>query len=135
MSRRARAIPAWCALRSLGREGYRDLIDRCLTNAQRLVRWADEQPWLELMNAERMRETPFSIVCLRYTDAAWDADEHDRRNRDMLAALQADGRVYASTTVWDGKAAMRFAFDNWMTTEDDVAMIFDVLRDVRERTP
>ena len=48
-----------------------------------------------------------------------------------IAALQADGRIYASTTVWDGKAAMRFAFDNWMTTAADVEVIFDVLRDVR----
>ncbi len=133
MSRRVRAIPAWCALRSLGREGYRELVDRCLANAVKLARWVDEQPWLELMNAERMRETPFMVACVRYIDSAWDDEEHDRRNRALLAALQADGRVYASTTVWDGKAAMRFAFDNWMTTEADVEVIFDVLRDLREQ--
>lgn len=131
MSRRVRAISAWCALRSLGRDGYRDLIDRCIANARKLAGWVDEQPWLELMNAERMRETPFMVVCARFTDPAWDDDEHDRRNRELLAALQADGRIYASTTVWDGKAAMRFAFDNWMTTEADVDVVFDVLRDVR----
>jgi glutamate/tyrosine decarboxylase-like PLP-dependent enzyme len=131
MSRRVRAIAAWCALRSLGRAGYRELVDRCLANALKLAQWVDEQPWLELMNAERMRETPFMVVCVRFTDAAWDAEEHDRRNRDLLAALQADGRVYASTTVWDGKGAMRFAFDNWMTTDADVEVIFDVLTDVR----
>ena len=135
MSRRVRAIPAWCALRSLGSEGYRELVDRCLANAVKLARWVDEQPWLELMNAERMRETPFMVACVRFTDPTWDDEEHDRRNRELLAALQADGRVYASTTVWDGKAAMRFAFDNWMTTEADVEMIFDVLRDERERVP
>jgi glutamate/tyrosine decarboxylase-like PLP-dependent enzyme len=134
MSRRARAIPAWCALRSLGREGYREMIDRCLANALKLSQWAEEQAWLEVMNGERMRETPFMVVCLRYTDPGWDDEEHDRRNQELLAALQADGRVYASTTVWDGKAAMRFAFDNWMTTEEDVEVIFDVLRDVQEQT-
>jgi glutamate/tyrosine decarboxylase-like PLP-dependent enzyme len=134
MSRRVRAIPAWCALRSLGREGYRDLVDRCLANAVKLARWVDEQPWLELMNAERMRETPFMVACVRFTDPTWDDEEHDRRNRELLAALQADGRVYASTTVWYGKAAMRFAFDNWMTTGTDVEIIFDVLRDVRSRS-
>jgi glutamate/tyrosine decarboxylase-like PLP-dependent enzyme len=131
MSRRVRAVAAWCALRSLGRDGYREMIDRCIANAVKLARWADEQPWLELMNAGRMRETPFMVVCLRFTDPAWDAEEHDRRNRELLSALQADGRIYASTTVWDGQAAMRFAFDNWMTTDADVEVIFDVLRDVR----
>ena len=133
MSRRFRALPAWCALRSLGREGYREMIDRCIANAVKLARWIDEQPWLELMNAERMRESPFMIVCARFTDASWDGEEHDLRNHEMLATLQADGRVYASTTVWDDKAAMRFAFDNWMTTESDVDVIFQVLRDVYEQ--
>ena len=130
MSRRVRAIPAWCALRSLGRAGYRELIDRCIANAIKLARWIDEQPWLELMNAERMRETPFMVVCARFTDPSWDDDEHDRRNRELLAALQADGRIYASTTTWEGKAAMRFAFDNWMTTDADVETAFDAIRDV-----
>lgn len=134
MSRRFRALPAWCALRSLGREGYRDLVERCISNATRLARWIDEQSWLELMNAERMREAPFIIVCARYTDPSWDDDEHDRRNGELLDALQADGRVYASTTRWEGKTAIRFAFDNWMTTESDVDIICDVLRDVREHT-
>ena len=133
MSRRFRALPAWCALRSLGRTGYREMIDRCLTNAWKLSRWADEQPWLELMNAERMRETPFSIVCLRFTDPQWDVAEHDSQNRKLLAALQADGRIYASTTQWEGKAAMRFAFDNWMTTSEDVDLIFDVLNELRPK--
>jgi glutamate/tyrosine decarboxylase-like PLP-dependent enzyme len=131
MSRRSRAIPAWCALRSLGREGYRELVDRCLANALKLARWVDEQPWLELLNADRMRETPFMVACVRFTDPTWDDAEHDRRNRELLEALQADGRVYASTTVWEGKAAMRFAFDNWMTTSDDVDVIIAVLEGLR----
>ncbi|HEV2127811.1 MAG TPA: pyridoxal-dependent decarboxylase [Thermomicrobiales bacterium] len=133
MSRRARAIPAWCALRSLGREGYRELVDRCIGNARKLAEWVDAESGLELMNADRMRETPFMIVCVRFTNPSWDDEEHDRRNRERLASLQADGRVYASTTVWDGKAAMRFAFDNWMTTEADVETICAVLRELRDQ--
>ena len=133
MSRRARAIPAWCALRSLGREGYRALVERCIDNARSLASWIDAEPGLELLNAERMRSTPFNIVCARFTDPDWYADEHDRRNRELLAALQADGRVYASTTVWEGKAAMRFAFDNWMTSEADVDIACSVLGELRDR--
>ena len=131
MSRRFRALPAWCALRSLGRDGYGQLVDRCIANATRLGEWIDDQPWLELMNAERWRDQSFIIVCARFTDPSWDDAEHDRRNRELLHAIQSDGRVYASTTQWDGKAAMRFAFDNWMTTPEDVDIITDVLEDVR----
>lgn len=128
MSRRFRALPAWCALRSLGRDGYRTMIDRCLSNAHRLGTWIDTQPWLELMNAEGWREQPFIIVCARFTDPTWDDAEHDHRNRELLTALQASGRVYASTTVWEGHTAMRFAFDNWMTTEQDVDAICGELK-------
>ncbi len=120
MSRRFRALPAWCALRSLGRDGYRDLIDRCLANAARLGQWIDEQPWLELMNAERWREQPFIIVCVRFTDPAWGDEEHDTKNRELLARIQRSGRIFASGTEWEGRTAIRFAFDNWMTTEADV---------------
>lgn len=123
MSRRFRALPAWCALRSLGREGYRDLIDRCLANATKLGRWIDEQPWMELMNAERWREEPFIIVCARFTDPAWNDEEHDRQNRELLTTLQRSGKVYASGTEWEGQAAIRFAFDNWMTSGDDVDLV------------
>lgn len=130
MSRRFRALPAWCALRSLGRSGYRDLIDRCLRNAALLGDWIDRQPWMELMNAPCWRKHPFIIVCTRFTDPGWSDEEHDLRNRELHAALQRDGRIYASTTEWEGKAALRFAFDNWMTTEKDVELIFTVLQDV-----
>lgn len=130
VSRRFRALPAWCALRSLGRSGYRELIDQCLANAALLGEWIDRQPWIEVLNGEAWREHPFIIVCARFTDPAWSDDEHDVRNRELLAAIQQDGRVYASTTEWESKAALRFAFDNWMTTEQDVELIFTVLEDV-----
>jgi glutamate/tyrosine decarboxylase-like PLP-dependent enzyme len=130
MSRRARAIPAWCALRSLGREGYRELVERCIANASRLAEWVDSGPGLELMNVPRVQERPFNIVCARFTSPTWDDEQHDRHNRELLAQLQTDGRVYASATVWEGSAAFRFAFDNWMTSSRDVDTIIEVLRDI-----
>jgi hypothetical protein len=78
---------------------------------------------MELMNAERWREEPFIIVCARFTDPAWNDEEHDRRNRELLTTLQRSGKVYASGTEWKGQAAIRFAFDNWMTSEDDVDLV------------
>lgn len=134
MSRRFRALPAWCALRSLSRDGYRDLVDRCIDNAAGLGQWVDDQPWLELMNGDNWREEPFIIVCARYTDPGWNDAEHDANNRELLVKLQRAGRVYASGTEWEGKAAMRFAFDNWITSSEDVDVICEGLEQLRSTT-
>ena len=123
MSRRFRALPAWCALKAYGREGYRAMVERCVDNAIAFIAWLDETPGLELMNAERLRESPLNIVCFRFSCAGTTGEEADEFNRRAAAFIQADGRAFVSGTVWDGRRAMRAAFDNWATTLDDVKIL------------
>ena len=65
------------------------------------------------------------------------AEEHaaDDLNRRAVRALQADGRVFVSGTVWAGRAAIRAAFDNWMTGTHDVAILKQAVAEVRDRPP
>lgn len=130
-SRRFRALSAWCSLKSLGRAGYREMIEGCIANARDLAAWVDEQPGMELMNADRYRAIPFNIVCFRYIDAGLDASATDALNRRAVEAIQHSGRVFVSGTTWNGRAAIRAAFVNWSTMPDDVAILKDVLRDAR----
>lgn len=130
-SRRFRALSAWCSLKSLGRTGYREMVERCIANARDLAAWVDEQPGMELMNADRYRAIPFNIVCFRYIDAGLDASATDALNRRAVEAIQHSGRVFVSGTTWNGRAAIRAAFVNWSTMPDDVAILKDVLRDAR----
>ena len=125
MSRRFRALAAWCALKAYGRAGYRELVERCCANAAAFAAWVDATPGLELA-----APAPLNIVCFRVVPAGLDAGAQDERNRAAIPALQADGRVLVSGTVWNGRAAIRAAFDNWATSAHDVAILQDAVREV-----
>ena len=106
-SRRSRAFAAWAALRSLGRSGVADLVDRCCSHARRFASLLSDVPGLELLN-----DVVLNQVLLRFADdAATDA---------VIAAVQADGTCWLGGTVWQGRRAMRISVSNWSTTEDDV---------------
>ena len=125
MSRRMRALPVWCALRAAGREGYREMVERCLDNAAGFAAWVEATPGLELL-----APAPTIIVCFRVAPAGPDAAATDDLNRRVVAGLQADGRAFVTGTVWDGKAAIRAAFDNWTTRPADVAILQGAILDV-----
>lgn len=128
MSRRFRALAAWCALKSLGRAGYREIVERSIDNAAAFASWIDATPGFELMNS-----APLNVVCFRLVGEELDDEGTDRLNRAAAVDVQRDGRAVVTGTVWNGRAAIRAAFDNWQTTLDDIAILQDVLSDVSAR--
>lgn len=126
MSRRFRALAAWCALRAYGREGYRDLVDRCVGNTADFAAWVDATPGLELMNP-----APLNIVCFRLVEDGMSDGALDELNRRAVTAIQKDGRVFVTGTVWAGRAAIRAAFDNWQTDATDLDLLRTAVLDVR----
>lgn len=127
-SRRARALPIWATLAAYGRDGYRAMVQRHLDLAQRLSRLVDDAPELE-----RLAETTLCIVCFRARPPGVPDDALDRLNRDLGAALLADGRVFAGTTVYGGRVALRPAIVNWRTTEADIDLFVSVVRELTAR--
>ena len=125
MSRRARAIPVWATLRAYGRDGYRLMIERHLALAQRVARQVDSAPDLE-----RLADVPLNIVCFRFHPPGSRADELDELNRKLGAMVLDDGRVYFGTTIYAGMVAFRPAIVNWRTTEKDVDLIVEVVREL-----
>jgi glutamate/tyrosine decarboxylase-like PLP-dependent enzyme len=121
-SRRARALAVWATLRAYGREGHRAMVQRHLRLARRLAERVDAAEELE-----RLAEVPLNIVCFRANPPGRPAERLDDLNRELGAALLRDGRVFAGTTVYDGKVAFRPAIVNWQTREADVDMLVDVL--------
>lgn len=121
-SRRARALAVWATLRAYGRSGYRAMVERHLDLAQRLAARVDAEPELE-----RLAEVPLNIVCFRWKPEGAEAEELDELNRRLGEELLHDGRVFAGTTVYDGKVAFRPALSNWRTREEDVDLLVDVL--------
>lgn len=125
MSRRARGIAIWCSIRQMGLNGYREMVDRCLDNAWAFADWVQTEPGIELM-----APAPLNMVCWRYTPDGLDDAATDDFNRAAIVAIQDDGRAFVSGTIWNGRAAIRCAFDNWTTTLADVELLQDAVRDV-----
>ncbi len=128
MSRRMRALAVWCALRAAGRTGYQALVERCLDNAAAFATWVEAADGFELL-----APAPLIIVCFRLAPAGMDEASIDQLNRNLVSALQADGRVFVSGTVWEGKAAVRAAFDNWATGLEDVAILQEAVAEIGVR--
>lgn len=106
MSRRARVIEVWAALKYLGRQGLRELIDRHCRLARQF--------------AEGLRDAGFQIlneVVLNQVLVSFGSAE---RTRAIIDALQRDGTCWCGGTIWQGKAAMRISVSDWKTTEEEV---------------
>jgi glutamate/tyrosine decarboxylase-like PLP-dependent enzyme len=110
-SRRARGFAVYAALRSLGRSGVAELVDRCCAQAQRFADGIGDLPGVELLN-----DVVLNQVLFRFED--------DERTDAVLDAVQRDGRAWMSGTVWDGRRAIRLSVSNWQTgdAETDLAL-------------
>jgi len=106
-SRRARSVPTYAAIQTLGRSGVAELVDRCCDAATRLAALLRELPGCQVLN-----EVVLNQVLIRFDD--------DTTTTSALAALQADGEAWTSGTVWQGRPAIRFSVSSWRTTTDDV---------------
>jgi glutamate/tyrosine decarboxylase-like PLP-dependent enzyme len=111
-SRRARGFPIWAALRSLGRSGVTDLIERCCRHARRFADALAAADGVEVLN-----EVVLNQVLVRFPDPGGDADG---RTREVIRRVQAGGTLWLGGTTWHGMAAMRISVSNWSTTDDDV---------------
>jgi len=115
MSRRARGVPVWAALRQLGRSGVIALVDGLVANAQALAAGLADLPGVEVLN-----DVVFTQVSLSFGS--------DERTRAVTAALIADGAVWMSGSRWRGRDILRISVSNWSTNADDVEFSIDAVR-------
>jgi glutamate/tyrosine decarboxylase-like PLP-dependent enzyme len=111
-SRRARGFPVWAALRSLGRSGVAELVERCCGHARRFADALAAADGVEVLN-----EVVLNQVLVRFPDPGGDGDA---RTREVIRRVQAGGILWLGGTTWHGMAAMRISVSSWSTTTDDV---------------
>jgi glutamate/tyrosine decarboxylase-like PLP-dependent enzyme len=115
-SRRARGITVYAALRTLGRDGVVDLVERGCRMARRFAEGLGSQRRARVLN-----DVVLNQVLVRFdADDATDVAAGDARTRAIVSAVQQDGTCWMSGTDWHGLAAMRISVSNWSTTEGDV---------------
>jgi glutamate/tyrosine decarboxylase-like PLP-dependent enzyme len=125
LSRRARGVDVWMALRTLGRSGLADLLDRTCRHARRFAAGL----------AGAGHEVLNDVVLNQVLVAFGDAETTDR----VIDGIQDDGTCWCGGTTWQGRRAMRISVCSWATTDDDVEMSLaamlrvagDVVRPVR----
>jgi glutamate/tyrosine decarboxylase-like PLP-dependent enzyme len=120
-SRRARGFALYAAIRSLGRDGIRALVERCCDLATRMAEQLAAADGVQVLN-----DVILNQVLVRF-------DDSDEQTQAVIAAVQRDGTAWMGGTTWQGRAAMRISVSNWSTTEADAdASVQAVLRAHRE---
>ena len=112
-SRRARGFEVWAALRSLGRQGLADMIDRN----------CDQASWLAGRLAAAGVEVLNDVV-LNQVVVAFGSDANTKR---VIAALQEGRAIWAGGTRWHGRDALRISVSAWATTQDDMALTLEAI--------
>jgi glutamate/tyrosine decarboxylase-like PLP-dependent enzyme len=107
LSRRARGVPVWAALRAMGRSGVADLVDRLVARAREI---ADGIAGID--GAEVLNDVVFTQVSASFGD--------DERTRRVTQRVIADGVTWMSGSRWQGRDVLRVSVSNWSTDPADV---------------
>lgn len=114
-SRRARGFAVYAALRSLGRSGLVELVERCSAQARRFAERIADVPGVELLNDVVLNQVLFCF-------------EDDERTDAVLARVQESGRVWMSGTTWNGRKAVRVSVSNWQTGDEETDLAVEAFR-------
>jgi glutamate/tyrosine decarboxylase-like PLP-dependent enzyme len=106
-SRRARGFATWAAIRSLGRSGVADLVERCCRLARQLADGVAAIPRVHVVN-----DVVLNQVLIRVGDAA--------STNTVEELIQQDGTVWLGGTTWRGERLLRVAVSNWSTSDQDI---------------
>ncbi|HET7617342.1 MAG TPA: pyridoxal-dependent decarboxylase, partial [Vicinamibacterales bacterium] len=112
-SRRARALPVYAALRTLGRRGLADLVRRCCALARRMAERLSEAPGVTILN-----EVVLNQVLVRIDASA--GRSVSEVTADVIARVQRDGICWVGGTSWQGRPAIRISVSSWRTSEADI---------------
>jgi len=110
LSRGFRALKTWFTLKVHGTEAIGAVISRTCALARYLERTIAARPELELL-----APVTLNIVCFRYR-----GDEPNRLNANIVVDLQESGIAAPSTTMIDGRLAIRAAIVNHRTSEHEI---------------
>jgi glutamate/tyrosine decarboxylase-like PLP-dependent enzyme len=112
-SRRGRGTPVYAVLRSLGRSGVEELVDRCCALARRFAEQLARAPRVQVLN-----DVVLNQVLVRFEPPG--GGEADAFTQEVVSRVQQDGTCWLGGSVWKGRQVMRISVSGWSTTEADV---------------
>jgi glutamate/tyrosine decarboxylase-like PLP-dependent enzyme len=117
LSRRARGVEIWAALRSLGRSGVAAMIDRTCRHARRMAEG------LRAAGCQVLNDVVLNQVLVSFEDA--------ELTSRIIGLIQERGTCWCGGTTWQGHAAMRISVANWITTDEDIERSLAAILDAR----
>ncbi len=114
LTRGFRALKAWLVLKEHGLDKFRRLIRQNIAQAQYLARLVEKSESLELL-----APVPLNVVCFRFTSARLDEKALNELNRELLMELHERGIAVPTSTVLQGKYALRVAITNHRSRKED----------------
>jgi len=108
MSRRARGVELWAALRSLGREGMASIVERTCAHARRF--------------AEGLRAAGYAVLNEVVINQVLVSFGSAEKTLEVVRRVQEDGTCWCGSTVWQGQTAMRISVSSWITSDADVEL-------------
>ena len=119
-SRRARGVPSYTMLRTLGRSGVEALVDHCCDLAQRMAAALSKHRAVTVLNDVLLNQV---LVCFTSPDGG-DADDFTRQ---VIARVQEEGTCWVGGAVWQGRQVMRISVSGWSTTNEDADRSVDAI--------
>ena len=119
LSRRARGVEVWAALRTLGRKGVAELVEGACGHARRF--------------AEGLTEAGFQVINDVVLNQVLVSFGEPGLTERVIAELQRDGTCWCGGTAWQGRAAMRISVSSWATTAEDVELSLEAMRRAARR--
>ena len=117
-SRRARGVPVWAALRTLGRAGVAAMIEKHCEQAREL--------------ALALRDSGFEVMNRVVLNQVLVRGQDDAETKAIQGHVHDEGKVWFGTSMWDGHAAFRLSISSWRTTDDDISILIEAIKTARE---
>jgi glutamate/tyrosine decarboxylase-like PLP-dependent enzyme len=114
-SRRARGIAVYAALRTLGRQGVQELVERCCSHARRMADALQLHPQVRVLNSVVLNQ-----VLVKFVPLSGDPRDDAMFTEQVVAGVQAEGTCWFGATLWQGQRAARISICNWSTSAYDI---------------
>lgn len=116
-SRRLKALPVWFTLMAYGKEGYKEIVARCVDLAWQFGQMIAANPRFELLAPVRLNTVCFTLA----------GEENQDKVLSFLTRLNNTGKVFMTPTVYKGKNGIRAAFVNWRTQQEDIEQVYALI--------
>jgi glutamate/tyrosine decarboxylase-like PLP-dependent enzyme len=117
-SRRLKALPVWFSLMAYGKNGIKDIVNNNIKNAQTFGKFIEENKHFILLAPVRLNTVCFSISA------------SDEKVKIFLEKLNDTQKVFMTPTMYQNKKGIRAAFVNWLTTDEDVKLVTEIMNNI-----